>query len=103
MTFICLKPSCGFNTSGFVHDITSSERWCPRCSSPLIQCNHCNGYVSATINEKGETICDRCGKAVAPENAQLTKPWHRSCVEKKANTLVGVNIEPVDFTCAITI
>jgi len=101
--FKCLKPDCGFHTSGFIRDITSNERWCPRCSSPLIQCNHCNGYVSATINERGETICDCCGKAVAPEYAQLTKPWHKSFVEEKANALVGAGIEPVDFKCTITI
>ena len=99
--FKCLKPNCGFNTSGLVRDITSSERWCPRCASSLIQCNHCDGYVSGTINEKGETICDCCRKAVAQEYAQLKMSGHSSFATETQNEAIGT--EPVDFKCAITI
>lgn len=99
--FTCLKPDCGFNTSGIICDVSSDKRWCPRCSSPLIQCNHCSGYVSGTINKEEETVCDRCGKAVAPEYARLKKLWHSSFANEKGDNAIG--IEPVDFKCTITI
>lgn len=105
MAFTCLKPDCGFNTSGFVRDITSNERWCPKCLSPLIQCDHCRRYVSGTRAEDGTTMCDHCGCKVVLEYARLKKPWHTSLgwdfPKKMCKYTTG--IEPVDFKCIITI
>lgn len=64
--FQCLKPSCGFNTSGIVRDVSSDRRWCPRCESPLLICNHCSCLCSGT-EQDGAVVCDKCGADVSLE------------------------------------
>ena len=60
--YTCRKCNCV--TSGIIVEGKDPHtRWCVRCNSPLLHCNHCHHKTSGTQNGS-EMHCDNCGKPV---------------------------------------
>jgi len=63
--YFCVK--CGWTTSGIVlKDKSQDHRWCMKCTSPLLRCNHCFKFTTGTIRVSG-VFCDHCNKVVTED------------------------------------